>query len=258
MKGKLKGMLDTWTDIPSLNNQAKERMGYPTQKPLALLERIVKASSDKGDLVIDPFCGCGTTLVAAERLGRKWAGIDISPFAARLVRDQRLKDPSVPIYGIPTDMEGARLLLKKNALDFETWMVTSIDGMAANRIQTGDGGIDGRGKMFTAPEGESGMVLTQVKGGGYTASAMRDFKHVMEREKATAGIFVTLKQVTSRKARTKVAIMGTFRIGTSSWPRLQFWSTEEYLRGMAPQIPAMADPYTGKVMQADLLSSGSR
>ncbi len=218
-----------------------------------MLERIIEASSDKDDLVIDPFCGCGTTLVAAERLGRKWAGIDISPFAARLARDKRLKDPSIPIYGIPKDMEGARLLLKKNALDFETWMVTSIDGMAANRIQTGDRGIDGRGKMFTAPEGESGMILAQVKGGGYTASAMRDFKHVMDREKASAGIFITLERVTSRNAMAEAKATGAFKMGASSWPRLQLWSTEEYLRGVAPRLPAMADPYTGKAMQADLL-----
>ena len=231
----------------------KERLGYPTQKPLGLLERIVRASSAPGDLVLDPFCGCGTTIAAANRLDRKWIGIDISPFAARLVRDRRLKDGSINIYGIPVDMEGARLLLKSNPFDFEAWIVMSIEGLAANEVQVGDRGIDGRGAMFTVPNGESGLVLAQVKGSGYTASALRDFQGTMAREKATAGVFVTLERVETPAARAAAQSMGTYSIGATAYPRLQFWSAEEHLEGIRPNLPAMADPYTGMAVQTDML-----
>ena len=229
----------------------RENLGYPTQKPVKLLERIIKASSNEGDLVLDPFCGCGTTLASARTLNRKWIGIDISPFAAKLVRDKRLKDPSIPIYGIPTDMEGARLLLQRNPFDFEAWIVTSIDGLAANEIQVGDRGIDGRGRMYSVPDDETGMVLAQVKGGGYTASALRDFQHVMSREKATAGVFITLDKVTERQ-RMKAASEGTYKIGASSYPRLQFWSAAEHMQGVSPNLPTMADPFTGQAVQTEI------
>ncbi|MYA07672.1 MAG: site-specific DNA-methyltransferase [Holophagales bacterium] len=244
---------DVW-QIPVLNSQAKERLGYPTQKPRVLLERIITASSNVGDLVLDPFCGCGTTVDAANRLGRKWVGIDISPFAARLVRDRRLKDAGIPIHGIPTDMEGARLLLESNPFDFEAWIVMSVAGLAANEIQIGDGGIDGRGRMFSVPDDETGLVLAQVKGGGYTASALRDFEGTMARENATAGIFVTLKRVTTPKARAAAAAKGEYKVGATRYPRLQFWSAEEYFSGSRPHLPAMADPYTGKAVQSDLFT----
>ena len=206
---------DTWSDIKALSGAHKERLGYPTQKPVALLERIVKASSNEGDLVLDPFCGCGTTIDAANRLGRQWVGIDISPFATRLVRDRRLKDASIQIFGIPMDLEGARLLLRNNPVRLRGVVVTSVDGLAANEIQVGDGGIDGRGRMFTVPEGESGLVLAQVKGGGYTASALRDFEGTMAREKATVGIFVTVKRVTTSTARAAAAAMGEYTVGAT-------------------------------------------
>ena len=213
---RVRAFTDTWTK--------EERLGYPTQKPLGLLERIVRASSAPGDLVLDPFCGCGTTIAAANRLDRKWIGIDISPFAARLVRDRRLKDGSINIYGIPVDMEGARLLLKSNPFDFEAWIVMSIEGLAANEVQVGDRGMDGRGAMFTVPDGESGLVLAQVKGSGYTASALRDFQGTMAREKATAGVFVTLERVETPAARAAAQSMGTYSLGATAYPRLQFWS----------------------------------
>ena len=138
---------DVWDTIKPLINVSKERLGYPTQKPRALLERIIKASSTKGDLVLDPFCGCGTTIDAAQRLNRDWIGIDISPLATGLIRNIRLRDSSIPIYGIPTDMEGAKQLLQANHFHFEAWVITSISGLAPNEVQVGDGGIDGRGGL---------------------------------------------------------------------------------------------------------------
>ena len=249
-----KRLQNVWTDVPRIPNTSAERLGYDTQKPIDLLERIVKASSNEGDLVLDPFCGCGTTLAAANKLNRRWVGIDISPFAARLVRDVRLKDASIPIYGIPADMERARELLRRNAFDFEAWIVMSIEGLAANETQVGDGGIDGRGRMLVVPDDESGLVLAQVKGGGYTASALRDFEGTMAREKATAGIFVTLDRVKTSTAHAAARMKGEYTVGASRYPRLQFWSAEEYLNGIRPNLPAMADPFTGKPIQRDMFT----
>ncbi len=103
-----KPLQDLWSDIPPVGPAARERLGYPTQKPVALLERIIAASSNEGDLVLDPFCGCGTTIDAARRLKRRWCGIDISAFAVDLVKERRLKDPTIPTLGIPADLESAR------------------------------------------------------------------------------------------------------------------------------------------------------
>ena len=223
---------------------------------MALLNRIIETSSNPGDIVLDPFCGCGTTVVAAELAKRQWAGIDISPFAVKLVRDRRLRPMGrdAEIAGIPTDMEGARMLLAQSPLDFEAWAVTSVPGLAPNERRVGDRGIDGRGAMMHEPDGiESHLVVAQVKGGGYTASSMRDFQRVIERENAAAGVYITLEKVTTRGARQAVAEMGTIQIGARTYPKLQLWSVEELLEGTWPTLPDMADPYTGKrVRQAEL------
>ena len=232
--------------------QASQYLGYPTQKPIALLQRIIAASSNPGDLVLDPSCGCGTAIDAANRLGRNWIGIDISPLAARLVRERRLKDAGIRIFGIPTDLEGARALLRSRPFDFAAWIVTSIDGLAANEVQTGDGGIDDRGRMLTAPKDQTGFVLAQVKGGGYTAAALRDFEGTLARENATAGIFITLERVKTARDRAAAVGRGSYAVGATDYPRLQFWSFEDYLDGIRPNLPAMADPYTGKAAQTGI------
>ena len=246
---------DIWTDIqPVIAGQ--ERLGYPTQKPLALLARIIETSSNPGDMVLDPFCGCGTTVAAAELAKRQWVGIDISPFAVKLARDRRLRPMGrdTEVAGIPTDMEGAETLLDRSPLDFEAWAVTSIVGLAPNERRVGDRGIDGRGAMMHQPDGESSrLVVAQFKGGGYTASSMRDFQRVIEREKAAAGVYITLRKVITRGARQAATEMGTITIGTRQYPKLQLWSVEELLEGKLPRLPDMADPYTGKrVRQAEL------
>ena len=248
-----------WDDIKPLINWHKEKLGYPTQKPLALLERIIKASSNEGDVVLDPFMGGGTTLEAAEKNNRKWIGIDVSPRAIDLVKNTRFNNPKIPAYGIPTDMESARMMLDSNPYDFEAWAVTRVAGLSPNEIKTGDGGIDGRGKILTPIEPEqgtdqkeSGLVIAQVKGGGYSASALRDFLHVMEREKASAGIFITMKKTTTSSALAEAGKLGNYKIGASMYPKLQFWSIEEYLEGHTPKLPTMADPDTGKALQETL------
>ena len=177
---------DVITDIKRLEHTSKEKLGYPTQKPVDLLRRFITASTNEGDIVLDPFCGCGTTVAAAAETNRRWVGVDIAPFAIKLVRDRRVRPSGhdATIRGIPTDVEGARMLLERNPFDFEAWIVTAIPGMAPNERKVGDRGIDGRGAMMHAPQGEhSRLVLAQVKGGGYSASAMRDFQRVIARRR---------------------------------------------------------------------------
>ena len=250
---------DTWNcssadvlDSIMIKSFSTEKLGYPTQKPVALLERIVKASSDRGEIVLDPFCGCGTTVDAANRLGRRWIGIDIAPFAIDLVKNRRLKDKRIPVNGIPLDMETARTMARTRPFDFEKWAVARIPGLVPNARQTRDRGIDGRGYMLNPPDGSPGLVLAQVKGGKFHMSQLRDFLHTVSREKAALGVFITLDRVASRAARAEAREAGDVAMGASRWPKVQLWSVADWFDRREPDLPPLADPFTGKPMQRDM------
>ena len=238
-----------WTDISPINSRAAERLGYPTQKPRTLLERIIKASSNEGSIVLDPFCGCGTTIDAARRLNRRWAGIDISSFAIDLIRDKRLCDPTIAVKGIPTDVASAHKLAKDKPFDFESWAVMRLPGFAPNMKQVGDGGVDGRGMLATKPDDwASRLALAQVKGGRFSLSTLRDFIHVTDRDKAALGCFVTLDPVKTKAARMEVANAGKIRVSGYPYPRMQLWPISDYFDQRMPTLPVMNDPYSGKPM----------
>ena len=238
-----------WEDVKSVQPHAAERLGYPTQKPVALLERIIKASSNPGDLVLDPFCGCGTTVAAARQLGRQWAGIDISPVAVDVIRE-RLADPSIPAYGMPADLAAAAKLAAERPFDFEAWAVTRLQGFVPNTRQVGDGGVDGRATLWEPPEGlDSRLALAQVKGGKFSLSMLRDFGGVLERDGAALGCYVTLEPVRTAAARAEAAAKGTVTVGGATYPRLQPWSLAAHFDGRPPALPLMADPYTGRPLQ---------
>ena len=243
------GMKDYWF-INMLGRSSKERLGYPTQKPEALLERIIKASSNEGDIVLDPFCGCGTTVAAAKTLNRRFVGIDISSFAIDLIRDKRLKDKSVPIYGIPQDLRSAEKLARENPFNFESWAITRLRGFVPNTKQVADGGIDGRASIAHKPDNwDTKLALAQVKGGKFSLSGLRDFIHVTDRDQAALGCYVTLKPVNSSAARVEALSTGKVSIsGEGSFPRMQIWSIEDYFDQRTPRLPLMNDPYTGKPM----------
>ena len=162
-------LADVWTDIPPL--QAGSRLGYPTEKPIALLERIVAASSQPGDIILDPFCGCGTTIDAAQKLGRRWVGIDITYLAIDLIT-KRLRntytdaiEQAYTVVGIPTDEAGAAALFAANPFDFERWAVSLVDGQPNERKrQVGDKGVDGRIRIVTGKQ-KYGVCVVSVKGG---------------------------------------------------------------------------------------------
>jgi len=222
-----------WEDIFPINSQAAERMGYPTQKPLALLERIVSASSNPGDVVLDPFCGCGTAIVAAEKLGRKWLGIDVTFIAidlmiARLANDFELKrNKDYDVIGDPKDAYSARKLFEQSPKQFEIWAVGLAQGVP-QPDKVGDKGIDGK-VYFQDLQGKLQCAVCQVKGGHLTPSAIRDFSHVIEREKAAMGFFICLETPT-KGMYTEADEIGFFSAPSGrKIPKLQIRTIKELL-----------------------------
>ncbi len=241
---------DVWSDIPPINMVAKERLGYPTQKPIALLERIIQASSNPGDTVLDPFCGCGTTIDAAQRLGRRWVGIDVTCLAVDLI-DTRLQDvfgadvvKTYEVLGIPKDMEGAQALFRRNPFEFERWVVGRVDG-TPNEKQIGDRGSDG---VITFPaDGRLavGRMLVSVKGGkNLNPGMVRDLVGTVEQERAEMGLLISMG------APTAGMVGVAQRSGDYVWgadgrrfPRIQLLTVEGILAGKRPNMPTPFRPY---------------
>ena len=242
-----------WTDIPAINNRSRELLGYPTQKPVALLERIISTSSNPGDIVLDPFCGCGTALVAAQKLGRRWVGIDVT-YLSIAVMKARLKDSfgllDVEIIGQPTEVDGARQLLKGAGLDgqyqFQWWALDLIGAQPQGGTQKkgADKGIDGVISFSTGPRGEVGRALVSVKSGGVNSSMIRDLKGVLEREKAEIGLFVTLHEP-SAPMRLEASTAGVYHSDLSGrdYQKIQILTIAELLEEhRRPDLPLLVLP----------------
>lgn len=240
---------DYWIGIQQLNREAAERLGYPTQKPLALLERIIAASSRPGDVVLDPFCGCGTTVDAAQKLGRKWIGIDITYIAVDLIEKRlqhtygdAIKD-EYTVSGIPRDAGGALALFNENPFDFERWAVSLVGGQP-NEKQVGDKGIDGVAR-FPIDKKTTGRILISVKGGKTINPSMaRDLDGTLAQQKAELGVLIVQSAVT--KGIQEVADKsGSYKHPNTgqSYPRLQVITVAELLEGKRPNLPATFLPY---------------
>ena len=240
-----KAMRDVW-EISYLNSQAKERVGYPTQKPIALYKRILQASTNEGDLVLDPFCGCGTTLIAAEALNRRWLGIDLTYLATGAVKLQvekffpQLVD-SVIITGTPENADTALQLARDTPHDFEEWCVTHVLKFKSNAKKGADGGIDG---IYRFPIGKVkgrnayGKMVAQVKGGNFTLEQVRAFRTAMANADAVLGIFVVTKPPT-KGMQAEARLAGTWRhpVWDMEYPCLQFYRIQEHFEGQMPKIP---------------------
>ena len=236
---------DVWTDIPPINSQARERLGYPTQKPEALLERIIRASSNEGDVVLDPFCGCGTAVAAAERLNRRWIGIDITHLAITLIR-HRLHDTfgddlrPYEVIGEPTDVASAQALAQQDRYQFEWWALGLVDARPANDKRRGaDSGIDGYINFFDDNSGKPKRIIVQVKSGHVNAGQIRDLKGVLEREQAQLGLFITLQPPT-RPMEQEALASGLYvpeHFPDSQFPRLQILTIEQLLAGHQVEYP---------------------
>ena len=246
----LVNMKDVW-QIDMIGRTSGERLGYPTQKPLALLKRIISASSKAGDLVLDPFCGCGTTVEAAHQLKRDWIGIDISSYAIEVIRRERMKDMRIDLAGVPKDLKGAADFSARKPFDFEKWAVTRIRGFAPNTVQRGDGGIDGRALIFGAEQGND-LCIAQVKGGKPNIDALRAFANIIAGGKAAIGVFITLHKWDTPAVRKCIADAGTMKIGETAFNRLVMYSIDDHFRGLEPKLPPLAHPRTGKAFQAEL------
>jgi len=249
-----KAMDNVWK-IPFLKGNAKESLGYPTQKPLALLKRVVLASSREGDLVLDPFCGCGTTVEAAMQLKRDFIGIDISMYALDVIQKERLTDVKFVIEGIPRDLQGAQAMLRARPFAFEKWAVHLIPGFISNNKQTGDGGIDGWAGLLAPPDGEDGICIAQVKGGKPSVDALRAFAGKIKNREASVGVFITMEKWDTPTVKQCVAEAGALQQGASAYNRLVMWSIEEYFAGAKPALPPLAHPRTGAPLQEDLMVS---
>jgi len=234
MEGGVMGVV--WTDIAPINSQAAERLGYPTQKPLALLERIVNASSNEGDTVLDPFCGCGTAVHAAQKLGRNWIGIDITHLAVSLI-EKRLKDgfPSIQfeVHGTPKDHGGASNLAQRDKYQFQWWACSLVNAQPYQAKKKGsDGGIDGL-IYFQDDSTSHKKIVVSVKGGDNVNVAMvRDLAHVVVREKAEIGLFVTLAPAT--KPMMTEAIKEGYYISPvtgKAFPKIQILTIEGLMNG---------------------------
>jgi len=241
LKGK--ALPDFWSDIDRINPVGNERLGYPTQKPEALLERIIQASSNEGDTVLDPFCGCGTAIVAAEKLHRQWIGIDITHIAITLIKN-RLKDTfdeaSVPyVEGAPTDLPDAEALAELDRYQFQWWALGLVDASAVEQKKGADKGIDGRLYFEDGPRSQLQSVVISVKSGNVNAGQVRDLIGTVGNENAAMGVFITLKEPT-QPMRAAAATAGFYesRGHGSRHPRIQILTIEELLDGRAIDYPS--------------------
>jgi site-specific DNA-methyltransferase (adenine-specific) len=239
------GVMGTvWTDIPPINSQAQERLGYPTQKPLALLERIINASSNQGDVVLDPFCGCGTAVDAAQKLGRRWIGIDVTHLSIGLI-ERRMKDRygdtlSYEVVGTPNDLDSALKLAADEPYQFQYWITQAVDGQPYQGGRKGaDRGIDGY-LYFTGHNKKTEAAIISVKAGRKVGVAMiRDLKGVMEREKAPMGVFICAVLPTSDMEK-EAASAGVYEGADGrTYPRLQIFMLSQYFAGQRPKVPLL-------------------
>ena len=241
---------DWWIDIPMLNQNANERLGYSTQKPVELLERIIKASSNPGDVVFDPFCGCATTIEAAHKLGRRWIGIDIAIHAIKRVASVRLQDRlglkegvDFEVEGVPRNVEGARDLWERDKYHFQKWAVEQVDGFVTTK-RGSDGGIDGR-LYFDMPDRKDlqSMVL-EVKGGmNVGIGDVRDLRGVLERETAQMAGLIVMDKLGDTKTRNFAAEMaqaGDLDVLGVKYPRMQMLTVQEILDGGRFLTPSVA------------------
>ncbi|MBS0564036.1 MAG: restriction endonuclease [Proteobacteria bacterium] len=253
-----------WDDITALSSHDQERLGYPTQKPVALLERILNASSNEGDVVLDPFCGCGTTVHAAQKLGRQWIGIDVTHLAIGLI-EKRLKDsfPGVAyrVHGVPEDVEGARRFFAdddQTKKEFEKWAVTLIGAQPWRAGKKGaDGGIDG-----VLPFGTTEKAVVSVKGGkDRQRNHIDQLRAVVDRERAQIGIFLTLEEPT--KPMVAEAAGAGHYVGKDDdrpVPKIQIVTIEAAmrLRDRAVQVPLRrADVFRRAAKEADTGAQGA-
>lgn len=233
---------DDWDDI--YRTGGEEDLGYPTQKPEGLLERVIRLSSDAGGVVLDPFCGCGTTIQVAQRLNRRWIGIDITHLAIGLIK-KRLSDTfgeqirsTYTVIGEPTDHAGAAQLADEDKYQFQWWALGLVGARPADQKKGADRGIDGRLYFHDDASGKSKQILFSVKAGGVSVAQIRDLRGTLEREKAEIGVFLCFEQPTKPMLREAAEAGFYHSSDRSRYPRIQIFTIEELLGGKQVEFPA--------------------
>lgn len=232
---------DVW-NIDKINNSSKEKLGYPTQKPLMLLERIIKASSNEGDVVFDPFCGCGTTIEAAIRNNRQWIGCDIAIHSIKLIQETRIKKYSLTegedyiIEGVPRSAEQAKYLFEQDPFQFQHWSIEKTGGFCSSK-KTGDQGIDG--KIYFEAENKLCCMVLSVKGGNIKPADIRDLRGVLEREDgAEMAGFICLKEPT-RAMLQEADAAGFYEYQGIKYPRIQILTIQNIFDGKKWYCPSV-------------------
>ena len=229
---------EIWTDINPIGSQAKERLGYPTQKPLALLTRIIQASSNEGDLVADFFCGCGTTVDACASLKRNFIGADISTISTGLIRKRLQEKHSLiagkhyEVEGLPQNLEQAKMLAKQDKFKFQDWAVHYLARGIVNKKKTGDKGIDGY-LYFKSPEKEPYLCILEIKGGeNLSISQVRAFIKTCQEDEKRAGVLLTMGNITDGMKRECFAA-GTVFLDI---PKCEIVNIEDVMVGKEPKV----------------------
>lgn len=234
---------DVW-EMSHINASARERLGYPTQKPEELLERVVEASSDPGDVVLDPFCGCGTTIAAAQKLRRHWIGIDITHLAITLIK-HRLRDAygdsvSFDVVGEPVSVAGAEALAAEDAYQFQWWALGLVGARPQEQKKGADKGIDGRLYFHDEPGGPTKQIILSVKAGKTGVSHVRDLRGVLDREGAEIGVLISMQGPTG-PMRKEAASAGFYDSPWGKHPKIQLLTVQGLLDGARIDYP----PVTG-------------
>jgi len=225
-----------WDDISPINSMAQERLGYPTQKPLALLERMILASSNPHGVVLDPFCGCGTAVDAAQKNNRKWIGIDITHLAISLI-EKRLKDRygarcKFEVHGTPKDLEAARDLAQRDKYQFQCWAVSLVEAQPFQGKKKGaDTGIDGVKFFRDLDRKEVRKIVVSVKGGGIKPDDVRALNHVRERERAEIAVFISLEQPTPAMVKDAASVAFYESATGKKFARVQLLTIDGLLDG---------------------------
>lgn len=247
-----------WTDFGALNSQARERLGYPTQKPEALLERIIEASSNEGDTILDPFCGCGTTVAVAQRLKRGWIGIDITHLAISIMK-YRLEDAfgkrvSYSVVGEPADLSGARALAQQDRYQFQWWALSLVRARPIDQKKKGaDRGVDGVKYINVTPwlkKPKPIKVVVQVKSGHVSVKDIREFKTVIDNTKAEMGAFITLNDPTGPMVQ-EARSAGHYKSLDAKYRKVQILTIEELFNGKKLQYPIHEDMTFKKAKRAE-------
>ncbi len=246
---KGKPLQNLWDDIPPINSQAQERLGYPTQKPRALLERIIAASSNPGDVVLDPFCGCGTAVDAAQKLGRAWIGIDVTHLAIGLIEKRMHEGYDRPgdgfvlpfeVIGVPKDKDSALRLAAEKPHDFQNWFCLKVGGYPLDGGRKGaDRGVDGHFYPYENSRETSTGVISVKAGANIGVAMIRDLRGVMEREGFPFALFLSAYEPTG-PMKAEAAAAGTHETEFGRFQRLQILTPADLFHGAGAKLPPLA------------------